>query len=218
MKLIKTNVRIVCVCVAQASVHEQPGMDQALLVMKGAPERIISRCTHIHKGGQIVPITKEDVTKFEELNAVLGRKGERVLGFADRCLPADKFPKGYEYDAISAQPNFPLNELVFCGLVALIDPPRPAVPNAVEKCRDAGIKVIMVTGDHPITAHAIAKQVGRQHLHNENFLHSLTCLDADSTSLTNLSKISDRARAVGVAVLIQMFELHFLSSECMNLP
>ena len=56
--------------------------------------------------------------------------------------------------------NFPLENLCFVGLMSMIDPPRAAVPDAVSKCRSAGIKVIMVTGDHPITAKAIAKGVG----------------------------------------------------------
>ncbi len=56
--------------------------------------------------------------------------------------------------------NFPLEKLCFVGLISMIDPPRAAVPDAVSKCRSAGIKVIMVTGDHPITAKAIAKGVG----------------------------------------------------------
>ena len=61
---------------------------------------------------------------------------------------------------LSSQVNFPLEDLCFVGLISLIDPPRSNVPEAVEKCRSAGIKVIMVTGDHPITAKAIAKAVG----------------------------------------------------------
>ena len=65
---------------------------------------------------------------------------------------------GYEFDP--DEENFPLTNLRFVGLMSLIDPPRAAVPDAVSKCRSAGIKVIMVTGDHPITAKAIAKSVG----------------------------------------------------------
>lgn len=67
------------------------------------------------------------------------------------------YPKGYKFD--SNEINFPMDKFCFVGLMALIDPPRPNVPDAVEKCRSAGIKVIMVTGDHPITAKAIAKMV-----------------------------------------------------------
>merc|ERR1719201_1021555 len=84
--------------------------------------------------------------------------GERVLGFCDMVLPADKYPVGYPFDADEA--NFPLEGLRFVGLMSMIDPPRAAVPDAVTKCRSAGIKVIMVTGDHPITAKAIARSVG----------------------------------------------------------
>lgn len=73
-------------------------------------------------------------------------------------LPSDKFPLGFKFDC--DDPNFPLNGMRFVGLMSMIDPPRAAVPDAVAKCRSAGIKVIMVTGDHPITAKAIAKSVG----------------------------------------------------------
>jgi len=69
-----------------------------------------------------------------------------------------RYPIGYPFDADSE--NFPLTGLRFVGLMSMIDPPRAAVPDAVAKCRSAGIKVIMVTGDHPITAKAIAKGVG----------------------------------------------------------
>merc|ERR1712004_354857 len=88
----------------------------------------------------------------------LGGLGERVLGFCDFMLPEDKYPRGYPFDP--DEENFPLEGLRFVGLISMIDPPRAAVPGAVEKCRSAGIKVIMVTGDHPITAQAIARGVG----------------------------------------------------------
>lgn len=81
-----------------------------------------------------------------------------TAGFCDFLLPSDKFPLGFKFDC--DDPNFPLTGLRFVGLMSMIDPPRAAVPDAVAKCRSAGIKVIMVTGDHPITAKAIAKSVG----------------------------------------------------------
>ena len=84
--------------------------------------------------------------------------GERVLGFCDYELPADQFPYGFPFN--SEEINFPIEKLRFLGLISMIDPPRAAVPDAVSKCRSAGIKVIMVTGDHPITAKAIARSVG----------------------------------------------------------
>merc|ERR1712003_471949 len=88
----------------------------------------------------------------------LGGMGERVLGFCHSFLDAKEYPKGYAFD--NEDVNFPLEGLTFVGLMAMIDPPRANVPEAVARCKSAGIKVIMVTGDHPITAATIAKNVG----------------------------------------------------------
>ena len=95
---------------------------------------------------------------FENAYMELGGLGERVLGFCDFLLDIEKYPEGFAFDADEV--NFPIEGLRFVGLMSMIDPPRAAVPDAVAKCRSAGIKVIMVTGDHPITAKAIAKSVG----------------------------------------------------------
>lgn len=73
-------------------------------------------------------------------------------------MPETQYPKGFAFDTDDV--NFQTDNLCFLGLISMIDPPRAAVPDAVGKCRSAGIKVIMVTGDHPITAKAIAKGVG----------------------------------------------------------
>merc|ERR1711931_579261 len=144
----------------QVSVHEtsDPSDKRALLVMKGAPERILQRCSTIVIDGQERALTEDWKNAFETAYMELGGLGERVLGFCDYMLPEDKYPAGYPYDA--DEENFPLEGLRFVGLMSMIDPPRAAVPDAVLKCRSAGIKVIMVTGDHPITAKAIARSVG----------------------------------------------------------
>merc|ERR1712062_838754 len=144
----------------QVSIHETSDPDEKryLLVMKGAPERILQRCTSIIIDGKERPMTQDWKNAFETAYMELGGLGERVLGFCDYMLPADKYPAGYPYDA--DEENFPLEGLRFVGLMSMIDPPRAAVPDAVLKCRSAGIKVIMVTGDHPITAKAIARSVG----------------------------------------------------------
>jgi len=143
----------------QVSVHETNDSDpRSLLVMKGAPERILERCSTIVVEGKEYPLNDEWKNAFETAYMELGGLGERVLGFCDFLLPVDKYPKGYPYDPDEA--NFPLDGLRFVGLMSMIDPPRAAVPDAVLKCRSAGIKVIMVTGDHPITAKAIARSVG----------------------------------------------------------
>merc|ERR1719427_1220418 len=144
----------------QVSIHEteDPNDNRHLLVMKGAPERILERCSTIVIDGREMPLNDEWKASFETAYMELGGLGERVLGFCDFMLPADKYPIGYPFDPEDV--NFPLEGLRFVGLMSMIDPPRAAVPDAVLKCRSAGIKIIMVTGDHPITAKAIARSVG----------------------------------------------------------
>ncbi|MGH0118616.1 UNVERIFIED_CONTAM: hypothetical protein FKN15_047596 [Acipenser sinensis] len=129
-----------------------------LLVMKGAPERILDRCSTIMLQGREEPLDEEMKEAFQNAYVELGGLGERVLGFCQFNLSSDRFPRGFEFD--TEEVNFPTEGLCFVGLMSMIDPPRAAVPDAVGKCRSAGIKVIMVTGDHPITAKAIAKGVG----------------------------------------------------------
>merc|ERR1712106_184085 len=144
----------------QVSIHETEDKNDPryLLVMKGAPERILDRCSTTFCNGEEKPIDDEMKEDFNNACLELGGLGERVLGFCDYMLPSDKYPLGYPFDADNV--NFPVHGLRFVGLMSMIDPPRAAVPDAVAKCRSAGIKVIMVTGDHPMTAEAIAKSVG----------------------------------------------------------
>jgi sodium/potassium-transporting ATPase subunit alpha len=166
-----------------------------VVLMKGAPERVLARCQWALLNGTIVPMTDELEQHLADLQTHLSENGLRVLGFAEAELDPAQYPPGFDYndgkDEGYSTPNFPLGEfrnqeerrrieaqdpekfakvnpihpssvqgLVFLGMMALIDPPRPAVPPAVAKCKTAGIKVIMVTGDHPVTAEAIAYKVG----------------------------------------------------------
>ncbi|KAG8130134.1 hypothetical protein E2320_016843, partial [Naja naja] len=144
----------------QLSIHKNPNTSESryLLVMKGAPERILDRCSSILMHGKEVPLDEEAKDAFQNAYLELGGLGERVLGFCHLALPDEQFPEGFQFDTDDV--NFPVEKLCFVGLISMIDPPRAAVPDAVGKCRSAGIKVIMVTGDHPITAKAIAKGVG----------------------------------------------------------
>ncbi|KAH9116766.1 hypothetical protein AeMF1_009336 [Aphanomyces euteiches] len=162
----------------QLSIHKQDNDETKpmLLVMKGAPERIIARCGKVLINGQIEDMTPEKIAEIEGLQLALSKKGMRVLGFAEKELDLATYPHGYDFNTDNC--NFPLGEkdvdydavpkpdkkieepLCFIGLMALIDPPRQEVPIAVAKCKTAGIKVIMVTGDHPVTAKAIAHKVG----------------------------------------------------------
>ena len=134
--------------------------NDCLMFMKGAPEQIWERCSKILINGRPALITKEHIKKFKQSNKKFGGMGRRVLGYAMLWLPEEEYGPEYVFDsALKDGPNFPLQGLTFLGLSALEDPPKLRVKEAVESCSKAGIKVIMVTGDQPLTATAIARQV-----------------------------------------------------------
>ncbi|CAD8189747.1 unnamed protein product [Paramecium pentaurelia] len=126
------------------------------LLTKGAPEKIWSLCDSIYCNEKVEIIDERWSNEFDLINSKLGRQGERVLGFSRIPLPKSQFPKNYKFDLDNF--NFPFKQQTFVGLISLIDPPKDSVPNAVQKCKSAGIQVIMVTGDQPVTAAAIARQ------------------------------------------------------------
>merc|ERR1712179_821356 len=191
----------------QVSIHETWDISDKrhLLVMKGAPERILERCETIVINGKEMKLTDEWKDAFETAYMELGGLGERVLGFCDYMLPQDKYPEGYPFDG--DEENFPLEGLRFVGLISMIDPPRAAVPDAVNKCRSAGIKVIMVTGDHPITAKAIAKSVGIISEGNETI--------EDIANRLNIPVEEVNPREAHAAV-VHGGELKELSDECLD--
>ena len=123
----------------QVSVHQQEDESDSrfLLVMKGAPERILDRCSTILLQGEEKPLDDEMKDAFNEAYLQLGGLGERVLGFCHYYLPAEEFPSDFEFRT-DDPPNFPLDNLCFVGLMSMIDPPRAAVPDAVSKCKSAG--------------------------------------------------------------------------------
>lgn len=130
------------------------------LVMKGAPERIISMCKRrVDKRGNTVPLDDDFLCLFEERYHEFGSQGERVLAFCDLELSLEEFGPEYRFDSATLDETIQLENLRFLGLISMMDPPRPGVPEAVQLCRRAGIRIVMVTGDHPITAQAIAKMV-----------------------------------------------------------
>mmetsp|Transcript_17908 Transcript_17908/g.28561 ORF Transcript_17908/g.28561 Transcript_17908/m.28561 type:complete len:1200 (+) Transcript_17908:115-3714(+) len=134
-----------------ATVHEVRAHDQHAfrVIVKGAPERVLDMCT----------LSPELRTEASAAIEDFMRQGKRVLCFADRLL--DDLHVGFEFRGASADDaNFPLSNLHLCGFVALEDPPKPGVAEAVEKVRKAGARTIMVTGDHPSTAEAIARRIG----------------------------------------------------------
>ena len=144
----------------QISIHRQPDGNNYLLVMKGAPEVVFNKCSSIMLNGNIESMAgKEDEfrNEFENSSLDLASKGERVLGFCFAELPEEDFPGDYNFN--TEEPNFPLDGFCFVGMFGLVDPPREGVREAVDKCREAGINVVMVTGDHPATARSIARMV-----------------------------------------------------------
>ena len=118
------------------------------LYCKGAPEAVLPLCAGILAGGATKPLT--DVQRAQAIAAqqAMAQRGLRVLAFAYRDLPLDEPRETWE------------QSLVFLGLIALQDPARPEVPQAARTCHEAGIKLVMVTGDHPLTALAIARKIG----------------------------------------------------------
>ena len=121
--------------------------------VKGAPDRLLERCDKIAAGEAERPL--DAGLRTEVLAAVerLAAQGLRVLGFARRALPADAWPARDDAE----------RGLTFLGLVALLDPPRAEVPAAVARCHRAGIRILIVTGDHGLTAAEIARRVGIGH-------------------------------------------------------
>uniref|UniRef100_A0A4W5P5C3 Uncharacterized protein n=1 Tax=Hucho hucho TaxID=62062 RepID=A0A4W5P5C3_9TELE len=109
-----------------------------LLVMKGAPERILERCSTILIKGQEMPLEEQWREAFQTAYMDLGSLGERVLGFCHIYLNENEFPRGYKFD--SDELNFTTSGLCFAGLISMIDPPRATVPDAVIECRTAGIR------------------------------------------------------------------------------
>ena len=119
--------------------------------VKGAPDVLLKKCTSIFENGLERPLTEEDLNRILQINDSLAEKALRILACAYRKLSA--LPEKLEAASIE-------KDLVFTGLVAMIDPPRPEVIQAVAACKMAGIKPIIITGDHKATAVAIAKELG----------------------------------------------------------
>ena len=122
-----------------------------LAAVKGSPDGLARHATHVLDQGRIVPLTDEIRRKFHADNERMANDGIRVLGIAFRRLDAPPTAQAKARDIET--------DLVFCGLVGMLDPPREAVRAAVASSHAAGIRTIMITGDHPLTAAAIARNL-----------------------------------------------------------
>ena len=129
-----------------STIHQTP--KGVVIYCKGALEMLLPLCKQVQRGDEVIPLTTENRESFIKAQEHMANQGLRVLAFAWRELAE-------EHDKIAKEQNLTLG-----ALVGLEDPPRLEVPEAMRKCREAGIKVIMVTGDHPHTALAIGRQIG----------------------------------------------------------
>jgi Ca2+-transporting ATPase len=132
------------------TIHRRDGA-QVLAYVKGAPDVLLDQCTQLQRGGQTVPLSDTARQEILAQNLDMARAALRVLGVAYRPLsgvPAKPTPETVE------------RELVFVGLLGMIDPARPEVKDAVKVAKGAGLKSVMVTGDHKETAEAIARDIG----------------------------------------------------------
>ncbi|KAF7294583.1 Cation-ATPase-N domain-containing protein [Mycena indigotica] len=123
--------------------------------IKGAPERVLAKCSTYLKDGALFPITDDFRKSYDDAYNYMASRGHRVIACAQTLLPGSKFPVDHEF----TRTEFPETEYCFVGLVSLEDPPKHGVREAIGTLRLAGIKVMMVTGDHPKTAEAIARKI-----------------------------------------------------------
>src|SRR5512135_672447 len=121
----------------------------ATMYTKGAPEVILAKCDREWRHGQIGPLSSERREEIHRISAAMAARALRVLALADRHHP------DLDHEAVRKEEG-----LIFVGLVGMIDPPREEAKAAVRKCQVAGIRPVMITGDHPATAMAIARELG----------------------------------------------------------
>lgn len=140
------------------SIHLSHDRKHYICALKGAPEIIIEFCTTIQIGNEAVALNGAINYKqrIRRIVTELALRGERVVAIASKHLSTSEFPIPYKWH----NENIPRKDFNLCGLLALMDPPRNSVAEAVHRCHTAGIKVVMVTGDHPATAVAISRKVG----------------------------------------------------------
>ncbi len=178
-------------------IYKNPAKEIVVLT-KGAPEEIISVCTKIIDGSEAKPLDENARENFKKVNIEMAARGLRVLALATRSIPemmSDIEPETLE------------RELTLIGMVGVLDPARPEAKKAVEECRKAGIKVIMITGDHPATAANIAASLGIFDLKTDKVmtgdeLDNLT--EADLMKLQQFPKVFARVSPENKLMLISV--------------
>ena len=131
------------------TIHRE--IDCEVAFVKGAPREVLQLCSHVKVDGENLPINEAIRAEIMEANDDYSRQSLRVLGLARRELP----PRSGAYTAETIE-----RDLTFLGLMAMMDPPRPEVEQAIQTCRQAGIRIVMITGDYGLTAESLARRVG----------------------------------------------------------
>lgn len=161
------------------TIHLTPKEGKKIAFVKGAPEVLLEKCTKILKNGKIISLEKNEKEKILKINEEMAKNALRVIGIAYKHLPKDL--KEFNEEKIE-------NDLIFLGLTGMMDPPREEAIQAIRLCEKAGIKVKMITGDHKLTAIAIAKELG---LLKENEI-VLTGTELDMLSDEEFEKIVEK--------------------------
>lgn len=174
--------RMSAICSTQTEIKNYtlafPDTAPYLMFTKGSPELTLVRCNRIHRGDRSIPLSEAQREEILAQNNAMAGKGLRVLGFAYK--PLTELPAEGSEDTSE-------RELVWLGLVGMLDAPRPEVREAVARCRDAGIRPVMITGDHQLTAQAIAVDLGIAQLSDR----VLTGQELEHISLPELEKQVD---------------------------
>jgi magnesium-transporting ATPase (P-type) len=160
------------------TIHREVNREVAFV--KGAPREVLQLCSHILVDGETQPISEAIRTEIMSANDQYSRRALRVLGIARRDLP----PRSGAYTAEAIE-----RDLTFLGLMAMMDPPRPEVEQAIQTCRQAGIRIIMITGDYGLTAESLARRVGMVTTPHPTIL---TGADLDAMDDLKLKQILDK--------------------------
>ena len=159
------------------TVHLASG-EKKVAFMKGAPEIVLAKCTKIYAKGKVRKITEEDRTEILKVTEAMAMQALRNLGFAFRELP----------EPIATFDEKVEKDMIFTGIMGMIDPPREEVKEAIYLCKKAGIKVVMVTGDHKLTATAVARELNLLG-ENETEGRVLTGMELDQISEEKLTEM-----------------------------
>lgn len=147
----RKRMSVICNAADYCPIAERSHPPQYWMFTKGSPELILQRCHSMQVGDRLEPLTAEQRTEVLEQNDQMAGRGLRVLGFAYK--PLDQLPAETEDEATE-------QGLIWLGLVGMLDAPRPEAKEAVARCQQAGIRPVMITGDHQLTAQTIAQELG----------------------------------------------------------